>query len=82
MFFLCPETPEGSPGKSPHLLDIFASNIPYIQKNYIALLSYAIAYMKYINFKGNMLNRKQLLNVRRVFLSICLSPLSVGYVQR
>ena len=31
--------------KSLLLLDIFASNIPYIQKFYIALLSYAIAYM-------------------------------------
>ena len=30
-------------GKSPLPLDIFASNIPYIQMFYIALLSYAIA---------------------------------------
>ena len=32
-------------GKSPLPLDIFASYIPYIQTFYIALLSYAIAYM-------------------------------------
>ena len=32
-------------GKSPLPLDILTSNIPYIQKFYIALLSYAIAYM-------------------------------------
>ena len=32
-------------GKSPLLLDVFTSNIPYIQKNYIDLLSYAIEYM-------------------------------------
>ena len=32
-------------GKSPLQLDIFASYIPYIQTFYIALLSYAIAYM-------------------------------------
>ena len=32
-------------GKSPLPLDIFTSNIPCIQKFYIALLSYAIAYM-------------------------------------
>ena len=31
--------------KSPLPLDIFASNKPYIQKFYIALLPYAIAYM-------------------------------------
>ena len=60
-------------GKSPLPLDIFTSNIPYIQKFYIALLSYAIAYMLCINSKGNMLNMKQWLKVRRVFLSIYLS---------
>ena len=32
-------------GKSPLPLDIFTSNIPYIQNFYIALLLYAIAYM-------------------------------------
>ena len=32
-------------GKSPLPLDIFASYIPYIKSFYIALLSYAIAYM-------------------------------------
>ena len=32
-------------GKSSLPLDIFTSNIPYIQKIYIALLSYVIAYM-------------------------------------
>ena len=32
-------------GKSPLPFDILYSNIPYIQKFYIALLSYAIAYM-------------------------------------
>ena len=31
--------------KSPPPLYIFASNIPYIHTFYIALLSYAIAYM-------------------------------------
>ena len=60
-------------GKSPLLMDIFTSNIPYIQKIYIASLSYAFAYMLCINLKGNMPNRKQWLNVRRVFLSIYLS---------
>ena len=60
-------------GKSPLPLDIFTSNIPYIQKIYVVLLSYAIAYMLCINLKGNMLNRKQWLNVRRVFLSIHIS---------
>ena len=35
----------GGWGKSPLPLDIFRSNIPYIQFFYIALLSYAIAYM-------------------------------------
>ena len=53
-------------GNSPLPLDIFTSNIPYIQKIYIELLSYAIAYMYCINLKGNMLNMKQWLNVRRV----------------
>ena len=62
----------GGGGKSPLHLDIFTSNIPYIQQFYIALLSFSIACMKCINLKGNMLNRKQLLNVRRVFLSIYL----------
>ena len=60
-------------GKSPLPLDIFTSNIPYIQMFYFALLSYAIAYMLCINLKGNMLNSKQWLNVRRVFLSTYLS---------
>ena len=46
-------------GKSPLPLDIFAPYIPYIQTFYIALLSYAIAYMLGINLKGNTLNRKQ-----------------------
>ena len=32
-------------GNSPLLLDILASYIPYIQIFYIALLSFAIAYM-------------------------------------
>ena len=32
-------------GNSPLPLDIFTSNIPYMQFVYIALLSYAIAYM-------------------------------------
>ena len=63
----------GGWGKSPLPLDIFTSNIPYIQNIYIVLMSYAIAYMLCINLKGNMLNRKQWLNVRRVFLSIYLS---------
>ena len=54
-------------------MDIFASYIPYIQSFYIALLSYAIAYMLCINLKGNTLNRKQWVNVRRVFVSIYLS---------
>ena len=57
-------------GKSPLPLDIFAS---YIQTFYIALLSYAIAYMLCINLKGNTLNRKQWVEVRRVFVSIYLS---------
>ena len=57
-------------GKSPLPLGIFASYIPYIQTFYILLLSYAIAYMLYINLKGNTHNRKQWVNVRRVFLSI------------
>ena len=35
----------GGWGKSPLPLDIFASYIPYIQTFYIALLSYAIAFM-------------------------------------
>ena len=35
----------GGGGKSPLPLDIFASDIPYIQMFYIALLSYAIAFM-------------------------------------
>ena len=35
----------GGWGKSPLPLDIFTSNIPYIQNFYIVLLSYAIAYM-------------------------------------
>ena len=60
-------------GKSPLPLDIFTSNIPYIQTFYIALLSFAIAYMQYINLKVNMLNMKQWLDVRHVFLSIYLS---------
>ena len=60
-------------GKSPLPLYIFTSNILYIQNLYIALLSDAIKYMQSINSKGNMLNRKQWLNVRRVFLSIYLS---------
>ena len=59
--------------KTPLPLDIFASYIPYIQTFYIALLSYAIAYLKCINLKGNMLYRKQWVNVRRVFLLIYLS---------
>ena len=60
-------------GKSPLPLDIFASYIPYVHAFYIALLSYAIAYMLCLNLKGNTLNRKQWVNVRRVFLSIYLS---------
>ena len=60
-------------GKSSLPLDIFASYIPYIQTFYTALLSYAIAYLKCINSKGNTLNRKQWVNVRRVFLLIYLS---------
>ena len=40
----------GGWGKSPLPLDIFTSNIPNIQNFYIALLSYAIAYMLCINF--------------------------------
>ena len=32
-------------GKSPLRLDIFESDIPYIQMFYIALLSYTIVYM-------------------------------------
>ena len=63
----------GGWGKSPLPMDIFTSNLPYIQFFYIASLSYAFAYMLCINLKGNMLNRKQWLNVRRVFLSIYLS---------
>ena len=59
----------GAWGKSPLPLDIFTSNIPYIQNVYIALLSCAIAYMQCINLKGNMLNKKQWMNVGRVFLS-------------
>ena len=47
--------------------DIFTSNIPYIQNVYIALLSFAIAYMQCINLKGNMLNKKQWMNVGSVF---------------
>ena len=35
----------GGWGKSPLPLDIFTSNIPFIQKIYIALLSCAIIYM-------------------------------------
>ena len=35
----------GGGGKSPLPLDIFTSNIPYIQNFNFALLSYAIAYM-------------------------------------
>ena len=60
-------------GKSSLLLVIFASYIPYIQTFYIALLSYAIAYMLCINLKGSTLNMKQWVNVRRVFVSIYLS---------
>ena len=60
-------------GKSHLPLDIFASYIPYIQTFYIALLSHAIAYMLCINLKGNTLNRKQWVTVRRVFLLIYLS---------
>ena len=60
-------------GKSPLPLDISTSNIPYIQNFYIILLSNAIAYMLCINLKGNMLNKKQRLNVRPVFISIYLS---------
>ena len=63
----------GGGGKSPLPLDIFASYIPYVHTFYIALLSYAIAYMLCLNLKGNTLNRKQWVNVRRVFLSIYLS---------
>ena len=48
-------------GKPPLPLDIFASDIPYIQIFYIALLSYAIVYIYIytITLKGNMLKRKQ-----------------------
>ena len=35
----------GGWGKSPLPLDIFTSNIPFLLNFYIALLSYAIAYM-------------------------------------
>ena len=44
--------------------------IQFIQFFYIVLLSYAIAYMLCIDLKENMLNRKQWLRVRHVFLSI------------
>ena len=63
-------------GKSPLPLDIFTSNIPYIQNVYIALLSCAIADMQCINLKGNMLNKKQWMNVGRVFHSIYLKIVS------
>ena len=58
--------------KSPLPRDIFASDIPYMQMFYIALLSYANAHMQCINLKENTLNRKQWVNVKRVFLSIYL----------
>ena len=52
----------------------FSRLIYHIYKLFkIALLSFAIAYMQYINLKGNMLNMKQWLDVRHVFLSIYLS---------
>ena len=41
----------GGWGKSPLPLDIFTSNIPYIHDSYIALLSYAIAYIIMYKFK-------------------------------
>ena len=63
----------GGWGKSPLPLVIFTSNILYMQTFYIALLSFGIAYMQYINLKGNMLNMKQWLDARHVFLSIYLS---------
>ena len=60
-------------GKPPLPLDIFASDIPYIQKIYIALLSYAIVYIYTIALKGNMLKRKQWVNIKRVSSRLYLS---------
>ena len=57
----------------PLPLDIFTPNMLYIQNFYIAFLVVCLANMSRINLKGNMLNRKQWLNVRRVLLSIYLS---------
>ena len=56
----------GGWGKLPLPLDIFESNIPYIIFFYFTLLPYVIIYMQCIILKGNTLNKKQCVNVRRV----------------